>query len=79
MYLHIGKDCVINNKEIVGLFNLDYIKNTREYKALYENLEKTKDIVNKSDEDKTIIITEKKTKVKGYMSNISTTTLAKRS
>jgi len=79
MYLHIGKDCVINNKEIIGLFSLEYIKNTKEYKRLYENLENMNNIINISDEDKTIIITEKDNKVKGYMSNISTTTLAKRS
>lgn len=40
MYLHIGKDFVINNNTIIGIFNLNYIRNTREFKNLYDNIEK---------------------------------------
>ena len=39
MYLHIGKEYVINNNDIIGIFNLEYIQNTKEYKKMYEQLE----------------------------------------
>ena len=35
MYLHIGKEYVINNNDIIGIFNLEYIQNTKEYKRMY--------------------------------------------
>ena len=44
MYLHIGKECVINSKDIIGIFNIKYIKNTKEYKKMYELLETEKSI-----------------------------------
>ena len=49
MYLHIGKEYVINNNDIIGIFNLDYIKNTKERKLveeLYDNRDfSMKDII----------------------------------
>ena len=39
MYLHIGKDLIIKNHDIIGIFNIDYIKNTKEYKSMYKDLE----------------------------------------
>lgn len=79
MYLHIGKDFVINNKNIIGIFNIDYIKNTKEYKSLYENLEKQGDIKIISDnQNKTFILVEENKKIKGYVTNIGTNTIMKR-
>ena len=79
MYLHIGKDCVINDKNIIGIFNLDYIRNTKEYKALYNRLLEEKKIDNSSDkQDKTLILTKDKKKEKAYITNIGVYTIAKR-
>ena len=39
MYLHIGKDFIINSKYIIAIFNIDYVKNTKEYKSLYKELD----------------------------------------
>ena len=79
MYLHIGKDYVINNRDIIGIFNLDYIKNTKEYKALYNCLLENKNIVNISENQcKTFILTENNKKVKGYFTNIGANTIGKR-
>ena len=79
MYLHIGKDYVINNKDIIGIFNLDYIKNTKEYKALYNNLLENKNIINiTNNQCKTFILTQKDKITKGYFTNIGANTIGKR-
>ena len=49
MYLHIGKDFIINSKYIIAIFNIDYVKNTKEYKSLYKELEDNKAIIKISD------------------------------
>ena len=79
MYLHIGKDCVINDKNIIGIFNLDYISNTKEYKSLYKRLEEEKKISNVSEKKgKTFILTKEKNKEKAFFTNIGVYTIAKR-
>ena len=79
MYLHIGKDFVIRNKDIIGIFNIDYVKNTKEYKALYKNLEEKKSIINISEnQNKTFILIEKEKEIKGYITNVGANTIGKR-
>ncbi len=79
MYLHIGKEYVINNNDIIGIFNLDYIKNTKEYKKMYELLDKEKAIINVSKtQEKTFILTEKNGIKKGFLTNIGASTIGKR-
>lgn len=79
MYLHIGKDFIINNKDIIGIFNIDYIKNTKEYKSLYNCLLEKKAIINISEnQNKTFILLEKDNKIKGYITNIGANTIGKR-
>ena len=79
MYLHIGKDFVIRNKDIIGIFNIDYVKNTKEYKALYKNLDEKKSIINISEnQNKTFILIEKDKEIKGYITNVGANTIGKR-
>ena len=79
MYLHIGKEYVINNNDIIGIFNLDYIKNTKEYKKMYELLESEKSIINVSkSQEKTFILTESNGVKNGYLTNIGASTIGKR-
>lgn len=79
MYLHIGKDCVINNNDIIGLFNLDYIGNTKEYRSMKKYLQENKlleDISN--NQEKTFILLENNKKINAYISNISASSIRKR-
>jgi len=79
LYLHIGKDLIINNNDIIGIFNIDYIKNTKEYKAMYKSLEDENNIFRVADvQPKTFILVEKNNNVKGYLTNIGSTTIGKR-
>lgn len=79
MYLHIGKEYVINNNDIIGIFNLEYIQNTKEYKRMYEQLESENSIKNVSkSQEKTFILIEKNGVKKGYLTNIGASTIGKR-
>ena len=77
MYLHIGKNCAIKNNSIIGIFSYDNIKNTKEFKNLYENM--NENIIDISDKQpKSFILTEKDKIIKGYITNIGTNTIKKR-
>lgn len=79
MYIHIGKDFIINSNSIVTILNIDYVKNTKEYKSMYKQMEENKEIIyitNKK--EKTFILTEEDKKKKAYISNIGVNTILKR-
>ena len=81
MYLHIGKDTVLNTEEVIGIFDLDTAtisKNTRRYLA---DAEKNGEVINVTrDLPKSFIVCRKKGGGKViYISQISSTTLLKRS
>lgn len=65
MYLHIGKEYVVNTKNIIGIFNIEDIK-------IKDNL------IDISDGNKKTIILVDNKKIKGYITNISSSTLKKR-
>ena len=75
MYLHIGKNTILKKESIIGAFKIATIENTKEYKEMEKDLkEKKKWIDDETQEKNTFILTEDK----GYISNISVTTLEKR-
>ena len=41
MYLHIYKDCVINNKDVIGIFNINNMKESKINIEFLEELNKT--------------------------------------
>ena len=80
MYLHLGKDVVVNTNDIVGIFDIDNSsigKSTKNYLALCE---KNKNVVTVSYEiPKSFIVCEnKKGERKLYISQLSPQTLSKR-
>ena len=78
MYLHIGNDIILKKKNI--LFILDY-KNLTDSNLFQDFLSKIdkKNIVDTSEgKPKSIVITKEDEVVKGYISNISSTTLGRR-
>lgn len=75
MYLHIGKNTILKKESIIGAFKIATIENTKEYKEMEKELkDKKKWIDDETQEKNTFILTEEK----GYISNISVTTLEKR-
>ena len=79
MYLNIGKDCIIKSKDIIGIFNIDYIKNTKEFKNMYKSLEEDKNLIRMINEkQRTFILIENNKNKRGYITNIGVNTISKR-
>lgn len=81
MYLHIGKEMLLKTDDIIGIFDLDTAtisKSTRDYLA---KAEKSGDVINVTTElpKSFIVCREKDGKRKIYISQISSSTLNKRS
>ncbi len=77
MYTHIGKDYIIKSDNIIAILNLEKIdKNNKE---ILKNMNIKNNIVDISkNNNKSLIIFEEEKVLKGYITNISSTTLAKR-
>lgn len=80
MYLHLGRDIVVNDKDIIAIFDLDRTTIGKITKKYLSDSEKEKKVINVSDElPKSFIVCENKGNTIVYISQISTTTLLKRS
>ncbi len=80
MYIHLGNEMVVNEKDIVGIFDLETTTISKHTRKFLEIAEKQKQVINVSYElPKSFIVTSKKEDKKVYISQISTTTLQKRS
>ncbi len=79
MYLHIGNNNILNITDLIGIYNIESIRDTEEYKKIIEDLE-SKHLLTREDgiEEKTLILAKREDNVIGYISNISSTTIAKR-
>ena len=82
MFLHLGKDTVIKDEDIIGIFDLDTATVSRHTRKYLNNAEKKKETVTVSYElPKSFVVCAKpKSKEnKIYISQISSVTLLKRS
>ena len=77
MYLHIGKDYILNNKDVIGIFDINTLKKSNSYDYILENLsEKVTDI--SGGKPKSLILINKNNKNIGYISNILSSTIGNR-
>ena len=94
MYLHIGKDIVLDmkkiferkqkdivlkNKDILYILDYDSLKENRVFNNFIEKVDKKNIFDISENKPKSIIITKEDNTIKGYISNISSNTLGKRS
>lgn len=80
MFLHIGNNIILDEKDIIGIYNIESIRDTEEYKNLIESLKRTNNLVMQAEGDaKSLIMTKDNDKILGYETNISSITIAKRS
>lgn len=80
MYLHLGQNTVINLNEIIGIFDLDNTtvsKKTRDYLSFAEKEGRVK-VVSLELPKSFIVCSSEKEKNSVYLSQISTSTLLKR-
>ena len=79
MYVHIGKDMVINPNNIIAILDIESLEKKKKLEEVLQNLKISDNIIDVSDNNrKSLIILEKNNEILGYITNISTTTLAKR-
>ncbi len=80
MYVHIGKDMVINSDEIIAIFNIEALEKKKKLEEVCKELKISDKIIDVSDNNrKTLIICGKESYIKkGYITNISSATIAKR-
>ena len=77
MYLHIGKDISVNSKNVIGIFNIESIEKTNEYQQMLKELDgNVIDIA--GERKKTLVLVIENDMKKGYITNILSTTLEKR-
>ena len=79
MYVHIGKDVVINSNNIISILDIESLEKNKKLENVLQNLKISDNIIDVSDNNKkSSIILEKNNKIIGYITNISSSTLAKR-
>ncbi len=80
MYLHLGVETVVREDEIIGIFDLDSTTVSKHTRKFLEVAEKSKKVHNVSFElPKSFVLCGKGKKNKVYISQLSSTTLYKRS
>lgn len=79
MYLHIGKDIVLKKEQIIGMFNVESILETKEFNIIIEKLKEENSITDISNgEPKTLILYKQRDNLCGVISNVSSNSLGKR-
>ena len=79
MYLHLGQDIIVNEREIVGVFDLDNSTISRHTRDFLPWALKEGRVVNVSMElPKSFVVCEKNGRETVYISQISTATLLRR-
>ena len=81
MYLHLGGEYVVKEEEVIGIFDLDTSTVSKHTRSFLNKKEKEKKVINVSYElPKSFILVEnQKKEEKIYISQISSSTLNKRS
>ena len=75
MYLHIGNNDMVLVRNIIGVFNLQQLKEKKENKKFLARIS-DKDL--KNEENKTLVLTEQDGLLKPYCTNISGMTIRRR-
>ena len=79
MYVHIGKDIVIDSENIIAILDIESLEKRKKLEEVLQNLKISDNIIDVSEENKkSLIILKKNELVLGYITNISSTTIAKR-
>ena len=79
MYLHLGQDVIVNERTIVGVFDMDNSTVSRHTRAFLARAQREGRVVNVSLElPKSFIVCEEKGRETAYISQISTATLLRR-
>ena len=79
MYIHLGQETVVNEKDIIGIFDLESTTISKKTRDFLEKAEKKKQVTTVSYElPKSFIVCDDNKTQKIYISQISSGTLLKR-
>lgn len=79
MFLHIGQDVIINQKDILGIFDMDTATVSKHTRDLLKEAEKKGEVITVTYElPKSFIICTENKERRIYLSQLSTATLLKR-
>ncbi len=79
MYIHLGQETVVNEKDIIGIFDLESSTVSKRTRDFLNRAEKKKQVTTVSYElPKSFIVCEEKKAQRIYISQISSSTLLKR-
>ena len=80
MYVHLGVDSLVKEEDIIGIFDLDSTTVSKHTRKFLNEAEKQKKVINVSFElPKSFVLCGKKKATKVYISQLSSSTLYKRS
>ena len=80
MYVHLGVDQVVNEDDIIGIFDLDSTTVSKHTRKFLNEAEKQKKVINVSFElPKSFVLCGKKKNTLVYISQLTSSTLYKRS
>lgn len=79
MFVHIGNNIILEEKDIIGIYNVESMRDSEEYKNLIESLKRTDNLVSQVNGDaRTLIMTKENGKIVGYETNVSAMSISKR-
>lgn len=80
MYIHLGGNVVINNKEIIACFDIDKTTISKVTRKFLKKSQEREEIItiNEKELPKSFILTKKHNKTKIYLSNLTVQTIMKR-
>ena len=79
MYVHIGKEIIIPSDEIITILDLEKMLEKENLEDILKKLKLENNIINISEgNNKSLILIKKDENVIGYITNISSQTIAKR-
>ena len=79
MYLTVDKEFIIKKEDIIGIFNIESIKNTNEFKAIFEKLKNDGKILNYAkNETKSFILYKKENELYGIIAGVASSSIEKR-
>lgn len=79
MYVHIGKESVINSNNILVILNIRALTKKNDLKDICKNIGISDNIIDVAeDKKKTLILCDVNSTLKGYVTSISSKTIARR-
>ena len=79
MYVHLGKDAVIKTEDIIIILDIESLVKKKKLEEVLQNLKISDKIIDVSEGNrKSLIIGKRNGESLGYITNISSTTIAKR-